>query len=377
VKEMNVLEKIHDIIKSPHQYPQDWKSKMGGKVIGVLCSNIPEELIYAAGILPVRLLGANEPENITRSYIFQSGFCSFARDCFAQALQGRYKYIDGILFSQCCPHAREVFLDWKRHVSVNYTYEITGPMSVQNRYAKGYLAQELEEFQKSLEKWIGKQIDEKAIDKSIEIYNTNRRLMAQIYGTLKADTSSLSEVAVAEIALAGMLIDRREHNLLLEEVLKQTRERTGPARTGPRLMLLGSVNNNMELIRFIDSLGGRVVVDDYCTGFRYYQTEVVPEENRLESIAGRLINKPPCPLHDLPERRRISYYAQLIEDFKVAGVIYTMQRQCDAHGLDYPAIETFFKTKRIPMLKLELDYTVPVGQFRTRIEGFLEMLTAT
>jgi len=374
---MNVLDKIHDIVNSPHQFAQNWKLKTGGKVIGILCSNLPEELIYAAGILPVRLLGANEPENITRSYIFQSGFCSFARDCFAQALQGRYKYIDGIIFSQCCPHAREVFLDWKRHVPVNYSYEITGPMSLQNPHAKEYLVRELEEFQKSLEKWIEKRIDVKAIDKAIDIYNTNRRLMAQIYGSLKADASSLSEVDLAEIALAGMLIDRSEHNLLLKEILKQMRERTGPTRKGPKLMLLGSVNNNMELIRFIDSLGGRVVIDDYCTGYRYYQTEIVPEENRLAAIAGRLINKPPCPLHDLPERRRISYYAQLVEDYKVAGVIYTMQRQCDAHGLDYPAVETFFKAKGIPMLKLELDYTVPVGQFRTRIEAFLEMLTAT
>ena len=144
---------------------------------------------------------------------------------------------------------------------------------------------------------------------------------------------------------------------------------------GPRLILLGSVNNNIELIRFIDSLGGRVVIDDYCTGNRYYQTEVVPEDNRLAAIASRLINKPPCPLKDLPERRRIAHYAGLIDDYKVAGAIYTMQRQCDAHGLDYPAIESFFKEKGIPMLKLELDYTVPVGQFRTRIEAFLEMLT--
>lgn len=223
----------------------------------------------------------------------------------------------------------------------------------------------------------GKQIDVKAIDKAIDIYNTNRRLMAQIYGTLKAASSSLSEADIAEIALAGMLIDRCEHNLLLEEVLKQVSKHTGSALTGPRLMLLGSVNNNMELIRFIDSLGGRVVIDDYCTGYRYYQTEVVPEENRLAAIAGRLINKPPCPLHDLPERRRISYYARLIEEYKIGGVIYTMQRQCDAHGLDYPAVETFFKAKGIPILKLELDYTVPAGQFRTRIEAFLEMLTAT
>lgn len=373
---MSVFDTFHAIAANPHQPALDWKAKTGGKVIGYLCSNLPEELIYAAGILPVRLLGSNEPENITRPYIFQAGFCSFARDCFAQALQGRYKYIDGIIFSHCCPHAREVFLDWQRHVPVAYSYEIQSPMYLQNPHAGQYLVQELAEFHQSLEQWMGKTISAAAIDKAIEIYNTNRRLMAEITATMKSDNPPLTEVEAAEIALAGMLVDKKNHNLLLKEALKEVRKRSGAVCSGPRLMLLGSVNNNIELIRFIDSLGGRVVIDDYCTGNRYYQTDVVPEDNRLAAIANRLITKPPCPLKDLPERRRITHYAKLIDDYKVAGTIYTMQRQCDAHGLDYPAVESFFKEKGIPMLKLELDNTVPVGQFRTRIEAFLEMLTA-
>jgi benzoyl-CoA reductase subunit C len=373
---MNVFDEIHTIVARPHQPALDWKSETGRKVIGFLCSNLPEELIYAAGVLPVRLLGANEPENITRPYIFQAGFCCFARDCFAQALQGRYKYIDGIIFSHCCPHAREIFLDWRRHVPVAYAYEIHAPMYLQSPHAGQYLVKELEECRESLEKWTGKTITAAAIDKAIDVYNTNRRLMAEISATMKSKTPPLTEAEIAEIAMAGMLMDKKEHNLLLGKVLKEARKRSGVENRGPRLMLLGSVNNNIELIRFIDSLGGRVVIDDYCTGNRYYQTEVVPEDNHLAAIASRLINKPPCPLKDLPERRRITHYAKLIDEYKVQGAIYTMQRQCDAHGLDYPAIESFFKEKGIPMLKLELDYTVPVGQFRTRIEAFLEMLTA-
>jgi benzoyl-CoA reductase subunit C len=373
---MSVFDKIHDITANPHQQASEWKSKTGGKVIGYLCSNIPEELIYAAGVLPVRLLGANEPEYVTRPFIFQSGFCSFARDCFAQALQGRYKYIDGIVFSHCCPHAREVFLDWKRHVPVAYSHEIHAPMLQQSPHAKQYLIAELEEFLSSLEQWTKKKIATKAIDESISIYNRNRRLMSEISETMKSDSPVLTEAEIAEVGLAGMLMDKQEHNLLLDDVLKEIHQRPTSLRLGPRLMLLGSVNNNLELIKFIDSLGGQVVIDDYCTGNRYYQTEIVPEENRLAAIAERLINKPPCPLHDLPERRRLNHYVNLIEKYGVRGAIYTMQRQCDAHGLDYPAVESLFKEKNIPVLKLELDYTVPVGQFRTRIEAFIEMLSA-
>jgi len=198
--------------------------------------------------------------------------------------------------------------------------------------------------------------------------------MSSIYELMKAENPPVTEAEVAEMALAGLLIDKEKHNRLLEEALEELPKRKNVGNDGPRLMLLGSVNNNIELIKFIDSLGTRVVVDDYCTGRRYYQNEVITEENRLAALASRIIGKPPCPLKDLPVRRRPAHLSKLADDYRVGGVICTIQRMCDPHGIDYPVIESSLQEKGIPMLKLELDLGLPLGQFRTRIEAFLEML---
>ncbi len=374
---MSVLDKFHDIVNSPHKFAQEWKKRTGGKVLGYLCTNLPEELMYAAGVLPIRLLGSNEPEDLTKSYIFAGGFCSFSRDCFAQALQGRYDYIDGITYGLCCPHARHVFDSWESHMHISYSYQLSLPNYLLNPHAKKFLVTELHDFQRSLEEWTGKKISLDKLDRAIDLYNTNRRLMMSIYGLMKAENPPVTEAEVAEMALAGMLIDKETHNRLLKEALEELPKRKKVSKSGPRLMLIGSVNNDIEFIRFIDSLGGRVVIDDYCTGNRYYQAEVIPEENSLSAFAGRIIGKPPCPLKDLPGRRRPQHQLKLASEYGVKGVIYTIQRLCDSHGLDYPAIETPFKEKGIPMLKLELDFTVPKEQFRTRIEAFIEMLTTS
>ncbi|MCK5548861.1 MAG: 2-hydroxyacyl-CoA dehydratase, partial [Thermoplasmata archaeon] len=47
---------------------------------------------------------------------------------------------------------------------------------------------------------------------------------------------------------------------------------------------------------------------------------------------------------------------------------------CDPHELDIPAIKKELSSAGIPTLFLEFDVTVPLGQFRTRVEAFLEML---
>jgi len=64
------------------EYARQWKQRTGGKVIGYFCTYAPEELMYAAGILPVRILGSHEVQDVTESHIFGM-FCPFCRDCLA------------------------------------------------------------------------------------------------------------------------------------------------------------------------------------------------------------------------------------------------------------------------------------------------------
>ena len=200
---MSILDKFHDIVNSPHQFAQDWKTRTGGKVLGYHCRYVPEELAYAAGVLPVRLLGSNQPESVTKPYIFQAGYCSFCRDCFAQALQGRYNYVDGVMYALGCMHLRQIFLSWERHMPISYSYELCLPTDLQGHNAKRYIIGELEDCKHSLEEWTGKSISLEDLGKAISVYNTNRRLMLSIYELMKADGPLIAAAEVSEMALAG------------------------------------------------------------------------------------------------------------------------------------------------------------------------------
>ena len=66
-----------------HDYARAWKSRTGGQVVATMCTYTPEEILIAAGMLPVRVLGAHEPQNVTEPHIFGM-FCPFCRDSLAQ-----------------------------------------------------------------------------------------------------------------------------------------------------------------------------------------------------------------------------------------------------------------------------------------------------
>ena len=48
---------------------------------------------------------------------------------------------------------------------------------------------------------------------------------------------------------------------------------------------------------------------------------------------------------------------------------------CDPHELDTPAIKKALENDvGVPTIFLEFDVTVPIGQFKTRVEAFLEII---
>jgi len=141
-------------------------------------------------------------------------------------------------------------------------------------------------------------------------------------------------------------------------------------------MVLGSENDEVELIRYIEGLGCLVVVDDLCVGSRYFWGEVPRDGDPLNALAHRYLNKPPCPVKDLEEELRLPHIWNLAREYRVQGAIILITKFCDPHAYDVPAIRNLLESRGIPVLTLETDITIPVGQFRTRVEAFLEMIQA-
>jgi benzoyl-CoA reductase subunit C len=372
---MAMIEMFKEWYDARHEYAKEWKRKnKNGKVMGYFCTYVPEEILYAADVLPVRILGSHEPQDVTEPHIFGM-YCPFCRDCLAQGLKGRYDYLDGVMIAQSCLHIRQAFTSWQIHIPVSYNYYLPMPNNVQSRYAKPYLRGELEAFKKSIEGWLGKKITDKDLDKGIEIMNQSRRLMKNLYETRKSDNPSLTGLEAMYAAVSNQMIDKREHSRVIEEVLKELPQRKSSRDTGSRLMIIGSEDDDSAFIKMVESVGATIVIDDHCTGSRYFWNEAVPANDRLQAIADRYIDRPACPSKDWPQRNRLPHLLQLSKDYNIQGVIIIQQKFCDPHELDIPVIIKMFKENNIPTLFLEFDVTVPIGPFKTRVEAFLEMMT--
>jgi benzoyl-CoA reductase subunit C len=116
-----------------------------------------------------------------------------------------------------------------------------------------------------------------------------------------------------------------------------------------------------------------VVIEDNCLGNRYFWDEVSPDGDLLSAVAARYLEKPPCPQRDIGPRVRASYLTGLAKEYDVQGVVFLRQKFCDPHAYEVPVLQQAFRDQGLPTLILELDVTTPYGQYRTRIEAFMEM----
>jgi len=139
-------------------------------------------------------------------------------------------------------------------------------------------------------------------------------------------------------------------------------------------MVVGSENDDTKFLNMVESCGSTIVVDDHCTGSRYFWNDVKDGKDTLQAIADRYIERPPCPTKDWEERKRLPHILKLAKDWRAQGAILVQQKFCDPHELDMVALKKFLTANGIPCLQLELDVTVPIGQFKIRVEAFLEII---
>ncbi|MFH0766008.1 MAG: benzoyl-CoA reductase, bzd-type, subunit N [Calditrichota bacterium] len=356
-----------------HSYARAWKERTGGQVMGCFCSYAPEEILVAANWLPVRILGSHEPQDVAEKHIFGM-FCPFCRDVLAQGLKGRYEYLDGILMTQSCIHLRQSFMSWKLHVPTPFEHYIYMPMKVQTPHAIPYHRSELVKFRDALQKFNGKPISDADLDRGIAVVNENRRLMREVYEYRKGSSPKLTGTEAMWMTVSSMWVDKEEHSAEIRKVLAQLPNRPINRSETARLMLIGSENDDIPFIEMVERVGATVVMDEHCTGTRYFWNLCDGGEDRMTAIAERYIRRPACPAKDWEERTRFDHILRLAKDWEVAGAIIIQQKFCDPHEADMVPLRAFLNDNGIPNLMLEFDATMPLGPFRIRVEAFLEMI---
>lgn len=383
------LEALNIIRKRLEERPEELKKARdkGSKVLGWSGYNIPEEIIYALDLIPIRI-GAGGDDRLVEigaRYISTKN-CVFVRETVGLFAENKDPYIQNIDFlafdATCLQTFRTAELlqyYFKKEVAI-----LGVPRNFYWPEAKEYFINEVEDFTNKLEEFAGEKLNFQKLAEAVKLYNKIRDAIAKIYDYQAAKDQLISWEDTYDIVQAGYYLDRKEYLLLLEKVIEELYEQQGNPvievnEDEARIFISGSVipPGDKKLINIINQVGGRIVGDDLWSGLIPY-LDVKIQDTTVEGIALAYINRTPhgaLPYLDLESDRRLKKLKELTESFKAQGVIYHTLRYCDPFTFKAKETKDVLKKEGIPLLEIHTEYAgSDYEAIRTRVEAFIEMV---
>jgi benzoyl-CoA reductase subunit C len=375
----NILSVLKNLVKDPYGGLNEWKKIHKKKIIACMPMQIPEEIIHAAGALPVVIPESREPVTIASKHI-QNFFCGYARSIIDVVLKGKLDFLDGMVFQDTCHTMRPIFDIINANHPFPYMQRIFMPLALQKPQAKPFLLGELKRFRAGVERFTGREVSDGALWKSINIYNENRELMAGLYDLRRDRPGIMTAREMVAVNTAGMLMPKEDHNTLLKRLIPTLRERKPPidnAEARIRLVLTGSLCEAPPdvLLDLTEEMGGIVADDDLYTGSRYFLTKVPLCEDPIEGLADAYLHMvSPCPTRIYSKLELGPYLVNMVKKANAKGLVIVMVKFCEAHDYTYPHMRRHLDAAGISYLMIKTEHeTNMVEQTKTRLQAFLEI----
>lgn len=347
----------------------------GKKIIGSLCPCMPEEVIYAAGMLPWRITGTWDPDLSRAAVYLDMDGCQYCLHSLEALLRGDLSFIDGMVGSDWDDDQRRLVDTWKRAGKPPFYETYTASLNKSSIVVK-YRAGELAQLAAKLAGFSGHPVTDESLRNAIKIHNQTRRLLAQLYELRKRPLPPLSGAEVLGITTACRVMDKAEFNAELAALLPYLDERqVADGAEKPRVLVASDHLDNPLFLDIIEGEGCRVVMDDLDTGSRYYH-KLVDEHDKdpYLALAWRSADRPgDAAMFGWKEQAK--QMVQWAKDYRVDGVIELYDEFSAARQWRSPIVTREMARENIPFTRIGRGYEVGnVGQLRTRVGAFLEML---
>jgi len=357
----------------------------GDKVIGAFCNFFPEEIVHAAGAVPLSLCGGAELPIADAEKVLPRNTCPLIKSSFGfkiSRLCPYFQLVDLLVGETTCGGKKKMYELLGEHVP---TYVLHLPHKKDDAISRNLWFEEVKKFKGIVEELTGRDITDDNLRKAIDLANRKREALARVYNTRKTDPVPISGKDVLLVMQLALFDDAarftQKTNELAEELEERVRQGIGVAPKGaPRVLISGTpmAIPNWKIHDTIENSGAVVVTEESCTGTRYF-TDLVDvngvstTDDLIKSLAEKYLNIN-CACFT-PNNERPADLVRLAKEYHADGVVYYVLQFCHEFNTEYAKIERALKAEGIPVIKIETDYSdSDSGQLKTRIETFVEMI---
>jgi len=349
-------------------YAREWKAaEEGRKVVGYMPVYVPNEIIHAAGMLPLGILGGGDAmEVIHGDAYYQSYICRIPRSTVELGIMKNLDFVDGMLFPSLCDVIRNLSGVWKMLFPEVYARYFDTPQNFRSDIGGEFYKNDLQELREGLEKLGGREITDEALNNSIEVYNENRRTVREVFQYRSEQPWKVPASEVYLLMRAGETLTPEDHTQMMKDYLAAVEKEERRMKDNCRVVLNGSFCEQppLGLVKSIELAGCYVVDDDYIMINRMI-TEDVPSDgdpllNLSEAFLKHSLSFP--SKYEPSEEEKGKYLAEIVRERGAEGVIFSAPSFCDPALLDQPMLAHVLEDNNIPYISFQ--YAENSGQMQ-------------
>jgi benzoyl-CoA reductase/2-hydroxyglutaryl-CoA dehydratase subunit BcrC/BadD/HgdB len=358
------------------------KIKDSGKgVVGQFCTYTPLEIFMAADLVSVGLCSTSDETIPEAEKVLPSNLCPLIKSSYGFAITDKCPYMyfsDLVVGETTCDGKVKMYELLAKEKNVHI---LELPRRQDTPEAQALWRAELVRLKERVEKDFGVTITDDQLRQAIARRNTERRLLKELYELSIMTPPPITGLRQLQILFGSQFKFNWEEKVA--EIQNAIDSIRGAYQAGerpvkdeaPRILITGCPMGGVteKVVKVIEEAGAVVVVYENCTGAKQLDRQCREEGDPLTNIAEHYLQIG-CAVMT-PDNNRFALLERLCEQFHVDGVVEMTLQACHAYAVEAHSVKAFMRSKGIPYLQLETDYsTSDIGQLSTRAGAFVEML---
>lgn len=369
-----IINEFKAIADNPRKAMDDYKKETGKGAVGIMPVYCPEEIVHAAGYLPIGMWGAQKKQ-ISKARTYLPPFaCSIMQSVMELQLEGVYDDLEAVIFSVPCDTLKCMSQKWNRPVpAIVFTHPQN--RKIAKDAANVFAREEFNVVKEKLEDILDVHISNKAIKNSIAVYNENRAACREFSDVAAEYAAVVTPSDRHAVIKARWFMEKSRHTALVKELIAALKAEPAPEFKGKKIIVTGIQVEPYDVLDIFQENGFAIVADDLAQETRNFRQDVPDDDDALMALARAWNEFDGCSLATDANKPKGQMIIDAVKKYGADAVVVCMMKFCDPEEFDYPILLQEFEAAGVKNLYIEIDQeSTAFEQVKTRIQTFAEIL---
>ena len=369
-----IINEFKAIADNPRKAMDDYKKETGKGAVGIMPVYCPEEIVHAAGYLPIGMWGAQKKQ-ISKARTYLPPFaCSIMQSVMELQLEGVYDDLEAVIFSVPCDTLKCMSQKWNRPVpAIVFTHPQN--RKIARDAANVFAREEFNIVKEKLEDILDVHISNKAIKNSIAVYNENRAACREFSDVAAEYAAVVTPSDRHAVIKARWFMEKSRHTALVKELIAALKAEPAPEFKGKKIIVTGIQVEPYDVLDIFQENGFAIVADDLAQETRNFRQDVPDDDDALMALARAWNEFDGCSLATDANKPKGQMIIDAVKKYGADAVVVCMMKFCDPEEFDYPILLQEFEAAGVKNLYIEVDQeSTAFEQVKTRIQTFAEIL---